>query len=241
MESNHKYYSIDESVSRLDEILESSDTSFEELNSIPSRDRLSYKNGFYVNCSCIYMDIRQSSKLTDKYKRPTLAKIYRCYISEAVAILNSSSKCAEINIHGDAVWGVFDTPYKSDIDDSFSVVAQLSSVIDITNCRMKRVGIAPIVVGIGVDYGRALMIKAGYKNSGLNDIVWMGDVVNQAAKLGHQGNASLSDNEIMVSDDFYDNLNDGNKKLLVRHYTYRCYHGNVVNTVMNDWVEKNSK
>lgn len=38
-------------------------------------------------------------------------------------------------------------------------------------------------VGIGLAYGRALMIKAGYKGSTINEVVWMGDVVNEASKL----------------------------------------------------------
>lgn len=241
MESNHESYSIDDSVARLDEILDNSDKSFEELKSIPSRDKLSFKNGFYVYCSCVYMDIRHSSDLATKYKRPTLAKIYRCYISEAVAVVNSSPECAEVNIHGDAVWGVFNTPYKKDIDAVFSVAAKLSSVIDIINCRMRRKDIDPVTVGIGMDYGRALMIKAGYRGSGLNDVVWMGDVVNTAARLCSYGNSSLGDREMMVSDVFCDNLNDDNKKLLERNYHRSCYHGKVVNTAMNNWVEENCK
>ncbi len=31
------------------------------------------------------------------------------------------------------------------------------------------------------------MLKAGFAGSGINDVVWMGDVMNQASKLCHQG------------------------------------------------------
>lgn len=240
MESSYKAYDITDSVARIDEILIGSDTNFEELNSIPSRDKLTFTNGFYVYCTCLVMDIRGSSALTEKYKRPALAKIYRSYISEAVAVLASNTACKEINIHGDAVWGVLDTPYKSNIDEAFSTAARLSSLVDILNCRFaKKSGIDPITVGIGVDYGRALMLKAGYKGSAINDVVWMGDVVNYATKLCSWGNKSFSDREVMASDVIYDNLKGDNKALLEKHYGRDCYHGNVVNIAMNEWVQKN--
>lgn len=241
MESKYKSYSITDSVDRIDSILAGADTNYTVVNEIPSRDKLTFTNGFYVNCTCVVMDIRKSSELPDKYKRPTLAKIFRSYISESVAILNSNLQCREINIHGDGVWGVFNTPKKPDIDTAFSAAYSLSSIVDILNCRYKKKtsNIEPISVGIGVDYGRALMLKAGYKGSAINDVVWMGDVVNQAAKLCSYGNQSWGDREIMVSSTIQQNLNDNNKKLLEYHSTRSCYHGNIIRTDMNDWVKEN--
>mgnify|MGYP000255758841 CR=1 FL=1 len=76
METKHKYYNQENSFSRIDDILDESDSSFPEVNEIPSRDKLTFKNGFYVNCSALFVDIRDSSELPKKHKRPTLAKIY---------------------------------------------------------------------------------------------------------------------------------------------------------------------
>lgn len=89
----------------------------------------------------------------------------------------------------------------------------ISSMIDALNCKMAKRGFGPISVGIGLSWGRALMIKAGFKGSGINEVVYMGEVVNESAKLASWGNASWGDREVMVSDDFYGNLNDDNKKL----------------------------
>ena len=240
METKYKAYNRNDSWNRIDEILTKSDSSFEELKEIPSRDRLTFTNGFYVECSCVFMDIRKSSELPRKYQRPTLAKIYRTYISEAVAVMNGSTLCKEINIHGDAVWGMFNTPYKSNMDTTFGVAAELSSVVDLLNCRYakKTNNIEPITVGIGVDYGRALMLKAGYKGSGINDVVWMGDVVNGASNICSYGNATWMDREMMVSDDFYRNLNDHNKSLLEYNSTRRCWHGHVINVSMDEWLKE---
>lgn len=240
MKTNYIDYDYEKSRKRIDEILDAKDTSYEEVDKIPSRDKLTYSNGFYVTkTSALFIDIRSSSKMASDYTRPTLAKIYRSYISECVAVINGNTDCAEVNIHGDCVWGVFDAQYKNQIDSVFSTSAELSSLIDTLNCKYKKKNIKPISVGIGMDFGRVLMIKAGYDGSGLNDVVWMGEVVNDARKLCAHGNRTMFDKEIMVASDFYSNLNDNNKKLLTWNQNRNCYHGNIVNSTMNKWIIDN--
>lgn len=240
MKVSYRKYDVEDSVARIDEILTTSDTSFEELKSIPSRDRLTFNNGFYVWCSALFIDIRASSKLPDNYRRPSLARIYRSYISEMVAVMSDNPNCSEVTIAGDAVWGVFDTPQKVQIDSVFSTAAQLASQTKILNCRYKKKkNYEPISTGIGMDYGRALMLKAGYKGSSINEVVWMGDVVNGASNLCGFGNKSWNDRHQMVSDIFYQNLNDHNQSLLERNHTRACYHGNVVDTEMEEWWKEN--
>lgn len=239
MESNYKFYDFTKSRERIDEILSTSDAKFEEVDSIPSREKLTYNNGFYVYCSAMFVDIRKSTDLTTKYKRPTLARIYRTFISEVVAVMNGNSDCSEIFIQGDCVWGVFNTPYKSDIDNVFASAARISSVINTINCKFKKKEIDPINIGIGIDYGRALMIKAGYSGSSINDVVWMGDVVNHAAKIARWGNREWYDKETMCSSAIYQNLNSDNKNLLTYSSQRSCYHGNIINIIMNNWNEEN--
>ena len=240
MESNYIYYDYLKSIGRLDDIIYESEKSFEERKSIPARSELSFMNGFYVYCSALFVDIRNSSMLPDEHYRPKLAKLYRAYISELVAIMNGNAKCAEVNIVGDCVSGIFDSPTKDDIDGVFGTAAQISSLIDILNYKLAKNDICTISVGIGMSYGRALMIKAGFSGSKINDVIWMGDVVNDASKLASYGNKLYTDDEIMVSNLFYENLeSEHNKSLLHKNYQRDCYHGNVVNTVMNEWYKNN--
>src|SRR5437763_181239 len=127
MESNHREYKYLDSFARIDEILGEKDNVYEELSSIPLRDKLTFTNGFYVQCSALFVDIRGSSQLPEKHTRPKLAKLYRAYISEIVSIINGNENCAEVNIVGDSVWGVFNTPYKRQIDSVFATAFSISS------------------------------------------------------------------------------------------------------------------
>jgi class 3 adenylate cyclase len=240
METKYCSYDYNKSIERIDEVLNGSDTSYEDKNTIPSRDTLTYNNGYYVNCSAIFIDMRKSKELAEKHKRPVLAKIYKTYISELVAVLRGHSKVNEVYIEGDCVWGIFDTPSKSDIDELFSISAMSSSLIDILNIKYKKKNYSEITIGIGISYGSALFIKAGHKGSGINEVVWLGKLVGEAAKLCSHGNKTYNDHETMVSNVFYDNLNDNNKKLLTKNYTHDCYHGNVINLTMNEWVTNNN-
>lgn len=239
MKSAGTSYNYANSYQRMKDILNGADTNYEESKSLPDRGKLTFKNGFYSYCSAMFVDIRKSSSLPENYKRPRLAKLYRAYISEVVAVMDGDPDCDEVNIVGDGVWGVFDTPLKSDIDAIFSTAAKIASAIKMLNYQLKKHDYAPISIGIGLSYGRALVIKAGYSGSGINDIVYMGDVVNQAAKLAAHGNETWMDHQMMVSDLFHGNLKDENKQLLTWNATRGAWHGNVINKAMEQWYDQN--
>lgn len=236
-------YKVEDSAFRMDEILDANDNDYEDnKNSLPSRDKLTYKNGYYVDVTALFIDIVDSSKLTDGNKRPTLAKMYRAFLSECVAIMNSYESCKEININGDCVWGVFETPSKLDVDDVTNVAAKLNSMIKILNYKLHKKKYEEISVGIGIDDGLALMVKAGYSGSGLNDVIWMGDVVNSACHLANKAGRK-NRKTILVSSKVYNNVLENTQKLLnsctIDGETY--YEGNFVWTQMEDWYKENCK
>jgi len=238
MQSSYISYDYAKSIERIDQIIQESENSFEEIKGRSDRSKLTYTNGFYVDCTALFCDIRDSSKLTESHKRPKLAKLYRSYISEVVAILNGDGNCLEIDIIGDGILGIFEAQYTPQIDGAFSTAAQICSLIDILNCKFKKYDIERIKVGIGVSFGRALMIKAGYSGSGINEIVWMGDVVNEACHLSNLPIYS-SNHEIFTSEFFYRNLNQDNQNLLRSDYSNNCYRGNIINRGMDAWYRTN--
>ena len=238
MDGNYKPYDWVSSSQRIRDILDQSTGAFQEIDGLPDRDRLTFTNGFYGTCSALFIDIRDSSGLTTKHKRPTLAKIYRAFISEMVALLNADPYVREVNIVGDCVWAVYNTPLKSHIDDVFDIAYRANTLIKLLNHHFSKKNIDPLRIGIGLDWGRAAMIKAGYSGSGINEVIYMGDVVNHAAHLAHEAGRQWR-RPIFVSSAFQSNLNDHNRNLLTQEYIQglaQLYGGDVVHTVMNDWV-----
>lgn len=239
MEATYSYYDFKKSLERIDEILNSSDASYSEHKGIPSRDSLTFNNGYYVDVTVLFIDMRGSKELSKKHTRPVLAKIFRTYISEVVAVMKGNDKINEIFIEGDGVWGVFNTRTKNDVDSVFCTAFQISSIIDILNVKYKKKGYSTIEVGIGIDDGESLYIKAGYKGSSINEVVWIGKIVGETASLCSNGNREWDDKEIMVSEVVYSSLIDKNKNLLEWSDKRQCYHGNVISVLMNEWVQEN--
>lgn len=240
--TNRIIYDVEKSAGRIDEILNASNSNYDDITYIPSRSSLTYTNGFYVKVTALFIDIVGSSDMTDDHKRPTLAKMYRAFISECTAIMNASDLCKEININGDCVWGVFETPYKSQVDSVFSIAAELNSLIEILNYKLEKKGYSTISVGIGMDYGRALMVKAGYSGSGLNDVIWMGDVVNSACHLANKAGRN-GKKPVVVSSIVYSNLNEHNQGIVYQTTidSNTVYHGYIYNVKMREWYDENCK
>ncbi len=118
--------------------------------------------------------------------------------------------------------------------------AKLNSMIEILNYKLSKKGYSQIDVGIGIDYGRALMVKAGYSGSGINDVIWMGDVVNSAChlcgKAGRNGRKT-----IVISNCIHENINEDNQGLFQEFYEMwdKYYEGNIINLYMDEWYKEN--
>ena len=237
---NHIVYNIEKSAERIQEILDSNNSNYEEKgNVVPSRDTLTYDNGYYVNVGAIFVDIVGSSDLSDGSQRATLAKIYRSFISECVAIMSSKKICKEVNIHGDCVWGIYELSWYSNADVILEVAATIRSFINLLNKRLIRKGYKSIDIGIGIDYGRALMIKAGYKGSSINEVVWMGDVVNNACHLANTAGRS-GRSVFIVSDTIYKRLSVEIKQWFKKYSDWTSpiqYEGDVCIEEIEDWIK----
>ena len=134
---------------------------------------------------------------------------------------------------------MFDTPQKVDIDTAFSAACGAHSLVEVLNYKLKKKGYKTYLVGIGVDYGRALMVKAGHKGSTINDVISMGDVVNSACHLASNGNSAWSSgNTIILSNAIYRNLNKHNQGLCSYNNYYYCYQSDAIITLMNDWIKE---
>lgn len=228
MKINYSEYNFENSLTRLDDILNSSDYNYEEKKGIPSENSLTFKNGFYVDITVVFVDIRGSKELANSHTRPVLAKIYRSYISEVIAVMKDNTKINDIFIEGDGVWAVFDTTTELDVQVVFDTTAKISSLINALNVKLKKKNYSVIKVGIGIDDGESLYIKAGYSGSGINEIVWIGKVVGEAAKLSNYGNRDWYDRQTMVSERVYRMLNKHQKSLLEWNAYRECYHGNII-------------
>ncbi len=121
--------------------------------------RLTFENGYYVDVTVLFIDIRGSKGLSEKHTRLVLSKIYRSYISEVISVIRGNSFISEINVEGDGIWAVFNTTSSNDVNTVFNTACTLASLIDILNVKLSRKRYSEINIGIGVDKGESLYIK----------------------------------------------------------------------------------
>lgn len=243
MDGNHAPYNYLASFARIDQQLDTSTGEFTESSSLPDRQRLTFDNGFYAYCTALFVDVRDSSELPNHYQRPRLARIYRAFISEVVAILNGHSAVREVNIVGDCVWAVYNTNTTDAIDDVFNLAAKVNILENVLNQKLKVAGYdTPLYFGIGLSYGMALMIKAGRRGSTINDVVYMGEVVNQASHLASRGGKVTGwrrSARIHMDLVFQQNLNEHNQGLTTQVETYpgSIFASDAVDVAMSEWLE----
>ena len=209
MDGNYRPYDWKASSARIQAILDQPAGAYEEVDGLPDRDKLTFSNGFYGMCSAM------------------------------VAVLNSNSNVREVNIVGDCVWASYKTTQVNHIDDVFATAAQANTLLDLLNHHYEKAGITQLSIGIGVEYGRVLMIKAGYSGSTINDVVYMGDVVNRAAHLAHLAGRGWGSSPVVVGGVFYSNLNDHNQGLLRPQGMPgigTVYQGNPIIPQMDEWI-----
>ena len=120
----------------------------------------------------------------------------------------------------------------------FSDAAKITSLVKALSCKLEDRGLHKVHAYIGMDYGRSLMVKAGYAGSGINEIFWIGGVFDRAAQLRDYAKTDKSTESTYVSTKIFVNLSDYHKKLLRKHPSHNCYLGDVVNVSMDEWKEK---
>ena len=244
------YYDYVAGKKRVEEIL---DNKLEIIyqDKVPSDDEFTFINGYYSWVTGLFVDIRDSSTLFSNEDNETISKIIRSLTSEVIDILLKDDNLREIGIRGDCVYAIYTTPTKGDIyevaDKSFYVNTYMGML---NNLLLKR-NYPTIKVGIGVATAKELVVKAGRKNSGINNKVWIGDAVAKASNLSSLGNKSLippiCTQPIVYSELSYLNFieqlvnNSGEqakswfkKEYSPEHNFY--YHADVVITNFNDWI-----
>lgn len=219
--TENKPFDFNESIKRMEGYL-SHPVDAERVEKVPLEDRFDYNTGYYVNCCAVFVDIRDSSLLTDEDTKKNVSKIYRSFVSEITAKMQSYKQCKHINIVGDCVSGVFNTSNRQeDLSAIFMMVGGGNTLIKMLNRSLKNHNLPEIEVGIGIDYGESLVVKAGYKGSGLDELVWMGDVVNNAAHLCNDANKDGKP-VVLCSVNFYNGLGTSTCKRYYDQKTVQC-------------------
>ncbi len=212
-------YNYKNSKSNIVNILKSK-TKIEEKEKIPKDQEFTYENGISCWVSAIFVDIKNSSELF-KTRDEKLARLLRAFTSELITIMQDFDNYNQIGIRGDCVYAIYSTPKQRDIKSVFGIATKINTFMKMFNKLLQQEHYSTIGVGIGLGCDKELIIKAGRSGTGINDKIWIGKAVVDAANLSSVANRHGYD-KIAMSTCFHSNIEDFYKDS-VFHLTRQKY------------------
>ena len=241
-------YEYKKSKETIESILKSP-TKILEQDFVPSSDsEFTYENGITAWVGALFVDIVNSSSIFQSPNEDT-ARIIRCFCSEIISILKDDSNYREIGIRGDCVYCIYNSPYQTDMVEIFRHAYRINSFMKMLNKLLLNNRYSTLRAGIGLGCSQDLIIKAGQNGSGINDRVWIGKAVVDAAHLSGVANRN-GVSAIAMSPLFYNNTiellcreNDHYKSWICPHYSgyygsVDYYHCNIIETNFDKWIEE---
>jgi len=218
---------------------------------VPSEKNFTFDNGYYSWVTALFVDIRDSSNLFSNGDKEIVSKIIRSFTSEIIEILRDSDKFREIGIRGDCVYAIYTSPSQTDDQDIVNKAYYINTFMKMINKLLKNKDYTTIKVGIGIATAKELVVKAGRKDVGINNLVWIGDAVTKASNLSSLGNKK-SIKTITLCPKIYKNIIDSEIKnsgeqaktwfTKESHSDYgEYYHCSVTMSPFNKWVEDGMK
>lgn len=242
-------YDFKKSKKIIESILKSP-TKIVEKSNIPSTDsEFTYESGIKSWVGALFVDIVDSSKLFQTPNEDT-ARVIRSFCSEIISILKDDENYREIGIRGDCVYCIYNAPYQTDLVDIFRHAYRINSFMGMFNKLLKKNGYSLISAGIGLGCSQDLIIKAGQNGSGINDKIWIGKAVVDAAHLSDVANRN-GISAIAMSSLFYENViehlckeNEKYKSWIRAHSSgfyggIDYYHCDIIEIDFNKWIEEN--
>jgi adenylate cyclase len=172
----------------------------EDTSIVPGTDysKLTFGNkGLVAELSFLFIDIRKSSELHDKYGYANAAKIYQSFHDICLRIIEEFDGKVRA-FDGDRIMGVF----SGDSKRSNAAKAALKirwSITNILNPNLKQT----VIIGCGIDVGKTLITKVGKgRDANNNDLIWIGKACNYASHL-----TNSASNSIIISEGVYNWLN----------------------------------
>lgn len=150
------------------------------------------KKGKLINTCVLFLDMRNSTVISNKHSQDMLARLYTSFIESMV-------KAGEYyggkvrQIVGDRIMVVFDSKdcFKQALDTAILLNTVSKYIIN------KQFSGSEIKCGIGIDYGQMLVIKTGIAKQGkekedYRSLVWLGKPANIASKLTDTANKTIN-------------------------------------------------
>ena len=179
----------------------------------------------------------QLRPVEDEYKidESQKLKIIESFFSEACQIIRSNSSCRDIIVSNLTITAIYNTALKSEIDDVISDLARIRSLISIIE---KKSNITRGLLDIRISACYSSLSMTVVESSEMSKhFLWDGDAI----KTSHKMLDDADNSSILISKLVWDNLSESNQKNFTpQNRLSGMYVGNIVNVLMNNWLDSNN-
>ncbi len=162
-------------------------------------NRLTFANtGVRFEAVTLYVDMRGSTKILQAHKEHNVAKVHKAFLYVGTTLIAEHGGHVR-SYNGDSILAFFRGSSKASVASAICAAMQMVYLCthqDAAQADFARY--SAVDFGIGIDVGHILCVKAGKGgNENQNDLIWLGNAVNRAARLSDKGGQSQ---RIWISD-----------------------------------------
>ncbi len=166
-----------------------------------------------LEATTLFIDVRQSSDITNAFRRQTAAKMMKSYFDGSVRIIKKNG--GEVrSFNGDGMLAIFvgDSRSNNAVKGAMQVKWFVNHVLQpkfrryFENNQSADGQALESSIGCGLDEGQIFAVKVGIR--GTNDVAWVGRCTNTSAKLAGE---TSSPREIAITRAVYKRLYDSRK------------------------------
>jgi class 3 adenylate cyclase len=169
------------------------------------------KSGKYAatfDATALFLDVRQSSDMTNAFRLQTAAKMLKSYFYGAVKIIHHHGGQV-VSFNGDGMLALFTGKTRTGpaVRSAMEIKWFLENILQAKftayfNANAKAAGLT-FDFGAGIDDSSIFAVKVGIR--GTNDITWVGRGPNTAAKLA---NLASAPKRILITEEAYGRLGE---------------------------------
>ena len=163
-------------------------------------------DGVSLNATVLYADLKESTKMVNTHSRQFAAEVYKSYLLACCEIIKNNDGVITA-FDGDRVMAVYigDCKNTNAVRTALQINYMVSEVINpaIKEIYDKEFQVKQVV---GIDTSELFVARTGIR--GDNDLVWVGNAANMAAKMCAIRNGNIS---TFISKDVFESIHDSAK------------------------------
>ena len=231
MKIKYNPYSITDTISRLDSIINEKVPVERCIHNMPVEDERSKIMMSLMHASVMAVNIKKSFQNEDGIFK---LKVDRVVKTEICNIMCDYANCIDIVLHNERVIGIYNTPFKTDVDYALDTAAKICTLAPLLNKLFKTLDVeCEISLTVGLCYG-----EIGYSQISVSDekvVNWTGKIINDAINYSEVSETP----PVRICPSVFCNLKKAYQDLFQKNEEHSFYQASLVNIKMNEWI--NSK